>query len=132
MIQTRPEVYLKRGFTIGFYWGLIVRYAQVKALEVPCVGELQTTTFDNNTLLFDQMYESIVMFGLARPNFEGMFAGLFQDDLFGTDKWSKDYTEFYHRLGRHYGGRLPIDNGSALAGRPNSPFAGATKKGVYN
>lgn len=123
MLEAARELGTKRGYVMGYYLGALhtVKRQMGREATVP-TAEVESFDFRGIGGFLHAICNGIIELELPYESYLELFSGLFQNELFNNDEFSKQYSVEYHRLCEFYNQELPIDNGSRLAGLDHSPF----------
>lgn len=123
MLAEAKELGLKRGYVMGYHLSALHTIKRETGVVVD--GTIVAVeSFDTGGVggMLHAICEEIIQLNLSYEAYLALFGGLFQNELFNDDEFSKQYAAEYHRLCEFYKQEIPIDNGSHLAGQDHSPF----------
>lgn len=123
MLEVAKELGMKRGYVVGFYLGTLQTVRRHMGRKV--TGQApEAESIDPRGVggLLHAICNGIIELELPYESYLALFSGLFQNELFNNDEFSKQYSVEYHRLCEFYNQEIPIDNGSHLVGHEHSPF----------
>lgn len=117
------ELGTKRGYVMGYHLSALHTIKRETGKVVDGV-KVAVESFDTRGVggMLHLICEEIIQLNLSYEAYLALFGGLFQNELFNDDEFSKQYAAEYHRLCEFYKQEIPIDNGSHLAGQEHSPF----------
>ena len=131
LLADAKELGLKRGYVMGYYLSALHTIKRETGEAVDTVGGM-AETLDVRGVggILHAICEGIIRLDLPYETYLTLFGGLFQNELFTDDEFSKQYSAEYHRLCEFYKQEIPIDNGSHLAGQEHSPFRNPSNKPI--
>ena len=123
MLEAARELGTKRGYVLGFYLAT-VRTVKLHMERGATEATPEVEPFDPRGVggILHAICNGIIELNLPYESYLALFSGLFQNELFNNDEFSKQYSVEYHRLCEFYNQEIPIDNGSHLVGHEHSPF----------
>lgn len=123
MLEAARELGTKRGYVLGFYLAT-VRTVKLHMERGATETVPEVEPFDPRGVggILHAICNGIIELNLPYESYLALFPGLFQNELFNNDEFSKQYSVEYHRLCEFYNQEIPIDNGSHLVGDEHSPF----------
>ena len=121
MLDDAKELGLKRGYVMGYHLSALhtVKRQMGQKVDAPAV---EVFDFSGVGGFLHTICNGIIELNLPYESYLTLFGGLFQNELFNNDEFSKQYSVEYHRLCEFYKQEIPIDNGSQLAALDHSPF----------